>query len=155
MQSNQMVILSLFLFVCLFFPLPLFCCAAKAVVWTRLFFVQISPEKKRREIRWCCVGWEKKASRKLSVISHVTNWIASNRKSLWRSLPTRLCLVKQQVADKQGKIWKVRKPLAVNRVWTSNTWHHFISSGRRCLKQEPYACTSKSIRVFCKYHVAV
>lgn len=56
--------------------------------------------------------------------------------SLWRSLPTSLYLVKQQVADKQGNVWKVRKPMAVKSLWTSNTWHHFISLGGKVFETQ-------------------
>lgn len=43
------------------------------------YFLSKFCQRKGGEIRWCV---RKKASRKLSVISHVTNWIASNRKSV-------------------------------------------------------------------------
>lgn len=43
------------------------------------YFVSKFCQRRGGEIRWC---GRKKASRKLSVISHVTNWIASNRKSV-------------------------------------------------------------------------
>lgn len=134
-QSNQMV--TLFVFWGFFF-------GGGELLFELDYFLSKFCPSKRGEIRWCVRGKKerRKTSRKPSVISHVTNWIASNRKSV-------AIASDKPLSRETAGSWQTRGNLKGTEAFgcklTLDIKHltSFYFRGETCLKPKPYACTSK------------